>query len=617
MHNDLFFTKTLLAMLSTLTIKSISRSIQLICTIVLFFSCQKDISFESGGGINIPDPSVKVSSSVSGFVTDENDDAIFLATVQLGNVVVRTDKYGYFEIKNAKVTKDAALVSVIKTGFFKSTKTYIAKADKPAFFRIKLIPKQLVGTVNAAAGGIVKLSNGLSISIPANAVVNAASNTVYTGTINIAAYWFDPTSSDLPNTMPGDLRGLNTTGNVQLLTTYGMAAVELTGSGGEKLQIATGTKATLNFPIPASLLTSAPATIPLWYFDETNGLWKEEGFATKNGSSYVGEVTHFSFWNCDEPGSFVRFDCRFVTADNQPLQNVFVKITAINSVSNTRGSYTNADGYIFGMVPANEQLKLEIFNYAGCGLPAFSRIFNTSGATLSMGTIVIPAGQSQAIIKGTVTNCQNEPVSNGAIMFSDGNVFSICQLSSTGTYNHTRLLCSNTTTNLRLIAQDFDNGQENTPVDLQVTAGINNIAPVQACGVFHEQYITYTINSATHSILFPTDTLLHYRSTGSTVITQGVYGYNALKMDYTFIVYPDKDIAVGSKQELITFHSIWGLRGRQIRTLWGTPPAMINITEYGPVGGFIAGNFSDTFTEYGDNPKIYNISCHFKIRREH
>jgi hypothetical protein len=35
----------------------------------------------------------------------------------------------------------------------------------------------------------------------------------------------------------------------------------------------------------------------LWSFDEAKGLWKEEGQAIKTGSNYVGDVSHFSFWN--------------------------------------------------------------------------------------------------------------------------------------------------------------------------------------------------------------------------------------------------------------------------------------------------------------------------------
>jgi hypothetical protein len=46
---------------------------------------------------------------------------------------------------------------------------------------------------------------------------------------------------------------------------------------GEKVELAEGLPATLTFAVPASMKDQAPATIPLWYFDEDEGIWKEEG----------------------------------------------------------------------------------------------------------------------------------------------------------------------------------------------------------------------------------------------------------------------------------------------------------------------------------------------------
>ena len=101
------------------------------------------------------DPGSMVNSSVAGFVTDETDQPVAGATVQAGNTTVITDQYGYFEINNAEVTQNAAVVTVIQPGYFKGIKTYIATANEDVFFRIKLIPKTIAGTVNGAAGGTV------------------------------------------------------------------------------------------------------------------------------------------------------------------------------------------------------------------------------------------------------------------------------------------------------------------------------------------------------------------------------------------------------------------------------------------------------------------------------
>ena len=138
----------------TLTKSSFYRNILFAFTAVLFFSCQKDLSLENAGGsINPPDLSTKINSSVSGFVTDENNAAVMGASVQFGIATVTTDKYGYFEAKNIQVVKEAAVVTVIKPGYFKGIKTYMAKEGKAAFFRIKLIPKTTAGSLNASSGG--------------------------------------------------------------------------------------------------------------------------------------------------------------------------------------------------------------------------------------------------------------------------------------------------------------------------------------------------------------------------------------------------------------------------------------------------------------------------------
>ena len=136
-------------------------------------SCQKDLSGDIPNNAPLPDLTSKVASTVSGFVTNENNTAVQGASVQVGNTTVTTDAFGYFSVYNTQVTKNAAVVTVTKAGYFKGIKTYIAETGKSAFFRIKLIPKSNAGSFDAATGGTVSATGGLSILFPANAVVNA------------------------------------------------------------------------------------------------------------------------------------------------------------------------------------------------------------------------------------------------------------------------------------------------------------------------------------------------------------------------------------------------------------------------------------------------------------
>ncbi|MBK9415741.1 MAG: hypothetical protein IPN62_00315 [Flavobacteriales bacterium] len=89
------------------------------------------------------------------------------------------------------------------------------------------------------------------------------------------------------------------------MLSYGMAGVELSDAAGNRVELAQGSQATVRFPIPEGQQADAPPTIPLWWFDEELGYWVQEGEAQREGNDYVGQVTHFSWWNCDVPANFV------------------------------------------------------------------------------------------------------------------------------------------------------------------------------------------------------------------------------------------------------------------------------------------------------------------------
>ncbi len=560
-----------------------------------------------GGGGSLPpalpDLTTTILSTVSGFVTDENDAAVSNVTVQAGTAVASTDKYGYFTIANATVVQNAAVVTVTKTGYFKSIKTYVAIAGKPVFFRIKMIPKTNAGFINAATGGSAGLSNGLSISLPANAVVNAATNIAYAGTVNVAAKWIDPTAADLERVMPGDLRGLNTDGYLQLLASYGMCAVELTGTGGELLQIAAGKKASLSVPVPAALSSTAGASIPLWYFDEVKGLWKQEGTAAKSGNVYVGEVSHFSFWNCDVPNSFVQFSCTILGGNGQPIQNARVKISAAATPWYASYGYTNADGFVSGPVPDRSQLVMEVFSNTACGTAAYAQSFTTTTQTVSLGTVNINSGTTVATISGNVINCNNTAVTNGYVIVQNGILLERYPLTNTGTFSFTQLICGGVTNRITLVGEDIATAQQSIAANYTVTSGNNTIPPITAC-VVREQYLDFTINGSNYSYSTPAD-LFQPQAVGGGSSFYWYFVNNIIELSFT-----RAGIAQGSTQSLFKFTC------PQIPytpTFVTVAPITVNITECGPVDSYISGNFTGVII--GPSNSLYNITCTFRVKR--
>ena len=458
---------------------------------ILFFlfSCKKTVDTNADNPNILPDLVTKVTSSVSGFVTDQNNSPVWGATVKVGTVNTTTDQYGYFEVKNVQVVKEAATVSVSFTGYFKGIKTYTAKEGKAAFFRIKLLPKTIAGTIDAATGGNVSQPNGLIISLPANAVKDATTGSAYSGTVNIAAQYIDPASTEINKIMPGDLRAINAGGGMKLLTSYGMMAVELTGAAGELLQIADGKKATITSPIPTSVLSNAPSSILLWHFDEETGFWKEEGTATKTGNTYVGEVSHFSFWNCDVQMNFVHFDCSFSIMNvnaRRPLSYAYVKISVVDNVNTYAYGITDSSGFVGGNVPPNANLSLEVYRDYNCtGGALYTQNFSTTNTNISLGDISINTNnslQSVANITGTVVDCNNNPLPNGNLLIFENNEYLVEPVNSSGVYNFDLLLCTSNPQSIKLRARSVNGLEQSNDTTFSINPGTNNVAAIQVCG---------------------------------------------------------------------------------------------------------------------------------------
>jgi hypothetical protein len=227
-----------------------------------------------------------------------------------------------------------------------------------------------------------------------------------------------------------------------------MMAVELEGANKEKLQVAPGKLATLSFAIPASLQATAPATIPLWYFDEKKGLWQEQGSATRQGNTYVGTVSHFSYWNCDAPFPVVSFQAVIKDAAGQALPGVLIDIRQVKD-SLTRSARTDANGRISGKIPANQPLDL-VLRPNACGQSGYTKRIGPFAADTDLGVIATTYDQTAyrgVVVSGKVETCTGSPFSNGYLKVSydyetHGEISSHCvALNSDGSYQFTARTC--------------------------------------------------------------------------------------------------------------------------------------------------------------------------------
>ncbi len=582
----------------------------LILSIALFFStgCQKEVI----GDIGDPAPPPvdidmeKVNAGIRGIVVDENNVPVSGATVTSGGSITSTDRYGVFAFKNISLSKNNGHVKVTKNGFFAGSRSFLTVTDRVHTVRIKLLRKNSSGAFAGSTGGTVNLAGGAKLVMPADAVTDASGN-AYTGTVNVAMTWLDPTSTDFPYIMPGDLRGITTAGEERGLESFGMLGVELTGGGGQALKIASGKKAELTFPVPASISATAPATIDLWHFDETNGRWKQEGQAKKSGNLYIAEVSHFSFWNCDAPFPLVDI-CMTITepVHANPLNNVQVRIKRPN------GSFgygrTDSLGNLCGKVPRNEALVLEILDQCGNVVASQNIGPFSSSATLGSITVNIPAPNSLTIT-GVIQNCSSANVTSGAAIVYTAGGNSYTAPVSNGTFSLTILNCSGTTLNFSVLPVDYTALQQGATISGTGTSGTANIGTLQACGTSATQFVELLIDGTPHNFVEPPDNLVLMDS-GAVNTNKTLYAYrSAGSNNFINVTFPAT--ATGSFNISNCMISLGaGINSQQIVS---ANPA-VTVSEFGPVTtGFIAGSFNVQMNFSG---VTRTVTCNFRVRRD-
>jgi hypothetical protein len=173
-----------------------------------------------------------------------------------------------------------------------------------------LFAKDLVPVDEIEKAQVIKATSlDATISIPENAFVKA-NGSFAQGKVNVYFTPWDINSNDL-NAMPANGFALDAQGNRAQLISAGMiTATFIDAATGEKLQLAPNKTADIQMNVPFSSINNTKLSegtkIPMWHFDESKGLWVEEGEGevvksvnSSTGLAVKATVSHFSTWNWD------------------------------------------------------------------------------------------------------------------------------------------------------------------------------------------------------------------------------------------------------------------------------------------------------------------------------
>ena len=487
------------------------------------YSCQKDIiGEETSQTSTIPEPFVTVESTVFGLVMDASGAPLADVSVTHRGDEILTDSNGYFHFESRSSRLSGGYLTFEKENYFKNYKFFIPiEVSDQNFLRVTMIEQNLSETLISSQGGDVTTNGGAKVNFKPNSFANA-DGSLYVGNVNVYAHWYDPTSNDLGETMPGDLRGIDEGGQRVQLATYGMMGVELKDDADNELNLASGQTATLTFPLPESLAGASPESIPTWSFNEDTGSWIEEGLATHQDNGYVAEVSHFSFWNIDAKFPVINFCVTLESDSGEQLPNLNV-IIRIRSSGLTASGMTNQRGEVCGKIPSDQALLL--FAVDDCNDILFSEEIGPFSDDVDLGSIVVnPATSSFLTVRGQLT-CNGVPVTNGYALLTtnDGIRYSILT-DNDGNYETELISCNDTKVTIQGIDVN-EAGQSEAETFSQPSNPL--VVDQEVCNQASEEFIAYAINGIPILINNPSATIVN-----GVLSIRGTQGDNGIKMNF-------------------------------------------------------------------------------------
>jgi outer membrane protein assembly factor BamB len=380
-------------------------SLSLLFSLLFFTSCKDDEDNPTNPGVG--GGSADYTIHIQGSVLAEDGSFIAGATVAFDGETVITDSRGVFQLRNVSAREGRNFVKVTKTGYYPSGKNIYVIDNEAVSMKLRLMPRLQTGTFQGASGGTITTADGMSVSIPAGAFEGN-----YQGEVRVFTRYVDPTQVVTGELIPG-LEAQNANGDLGILRSYGMGQFEFEDQSGNLLDLAEGQIANLIMPIPADV-QGAPPTIPLWYFDDEMGIWIEEGTATLNGNVYEGEVSHFTFWNCDDFGCDVPMRIN-ISCGGSPFPNlpVILKIVGVGPTGIASG-VTGFNGAAITNLPCNSETEVYIIPNGSTEEEYIGTIVTTvQGDTYVEDANLDAICGPHATVAGTVVKADMRPVTNG------------------------------------------------------------------------------------------------------------------------------------------------------------------------------------------------------------
>ena len=300
-------------------------------------------------------------------VTDEEGFALISVPDNIPTVVVQYQKEGFDKEKRLVKLKDDRMASAV----------VLSRAAEP------------LELDNPGAGGTVTFAGG-SITFPPNSFWGVGDEAMETLVVKVRV--IDVEGNDIANA-PGDFSGIAADGSDVWLESYGMISVVMENADGVEVSFTKSGHAKVELVLPESARFRVGDEVPAWHFDETSEKWIEEGHWEVAPWSQDPEqlvikatVTHFSWWNADNPMEVTCIRGRVTLCDGRPAS--YVKVSSVGQdYSSVIPGYTGGDGDYCLLARVGSTVELSAALFDGFEfLYAKSPSFNTTNQAATCST---------------------------------------------------------------------------------------------------------------------------------------------------------------------------------------------------------------------------------------
>ncbi len=245
------------------------------------------------------------------------------------------------------ISPDARVIVKYEADSYATSFSLVSVAKKETSTTQGLLNK--VGVSSSIGANVANTLNvpnsSAQVVLAANSVELAAGGAL-SATVTAKLTSIDPTAN--AQSLPGDFTSVTNSGGVKTIESFGALSVELTDASGKKLSLTPGKSMSIRIPL-ASRNTNPPLTAPLYYFNEGNGRWVEEGTATLAGTPgnqyYEATVTRIAIWQCAQPmDEIIYVSSCVVDSTNQPVANFSFVLSEGADYSSRGLASTDASG---------------------------------------------------------------------------------------------------------------------------------------------------------------------------------------------------------------------------------------------------------------------------------